>query len=280
MVDHVTARLAAALAISEDGRTSFGPAGAAAVSSHHFAVGRLLSVTANRRADPKAFLGTMTSLWGLGNRLSARAVKDRFVFQFSNPEDRQRTVEGGPWFFGKWALAMAEFDGLKDPAQVLTSSFPVWVEIMGLPPALVTEGAVALIGATLGEIVHLDKAGIRKGTAARVRIRHVLSSPVKQVFPPSTFDFTSAASATVRFRYERLVGFCRVCGMMEHQRSGCGGPPAALQVSFGANPNPSLVGSAAPSLAEVLAQSTAPNLFTSVAKSTSLQGFSVSALAA
>ena len=47
------------------------------------------------------------------------------------------------------------------------------------------------------------------------------------------FEFCSAGvTVTLTFKYDRTVGFCRVCTLLEHPASGCRGPPdmTAVQV--------------------------------------------------
>ena len=82
MVDAVSARLAASLAISENGKRSFGPQSATAVSNNFFGVGRLLAFN-GKPAKPKVVMGTLTKLWDLGNRLSMRHQNGRYLLQFS-----------------------------------------------------------------------------------------------------------------------------------------------------------------------------------------------------
>ena len=225
MSDEVSTQFAAALAIHDHGRISFGAAGAAAISPHFFAVGRLLSQK-KKKPEPKAVIGTLTSVWDFGNRLQMRAVGDRFVLRFTRREDRLHVLSDGPWFYGRALFAVAEYDGLSDVASVPILTFPVWVEVLGLPPALMTPEAVELLGATLGHVNNLDRLGINTGRRAKVKVIHRLSDPIRAAFPPMTYEFGSAKVAVnLSFRYAKTVGFCRVCGLMEHLLGGCGGPP-------------------------------------------------------
>ena len=245
MAEEVSARFAAALAIKEKGRVVFGgAAGDAAISKQPYAVGRLLS----RKAEPKAVIGTLMSVWGLKNRLQMRAQGDRFVMKFDREEDRREVLAGGPWFFNRTLFAVAAFDGLCDPAKVPILSFPVDIEILGLPPALLTKEAVLLIGSTLGEVIEYDELGIRRGTRAKVRVHHKLCDPIRQAFPPAVYEFGSKRiPVTLSFKYERTYGFCRTCGLLEHLSGECGGPPdfSEVQVIGGgqsgpSHPNPNL----------------------------------------
>ncbi|KAL6128331.1 hypothetical protein ACLB2K_071686 [Fragaria x ananassa] len=48
---------------------------------------------------------------------------------------------------------------------------------------------------------------------------------MQEAFGDLPFKFGSIRFP-VKVKYDRTVGFCRVCGMFVHQDSGCGGPPA------------------------------------------------------
>jgi hypothetical protein len=183
MVDEVSACLAATLAISENGKVRFGSCGSVALSQHHYAVGRVLA--SRKSVDPKAFMGTIAKIWGFRNRLSINEhASGRFIFKFSRLLERDQTIKGVPWFFGKAMVVLALYDGLGDPTKMELSAFPVWVHIIGLPSALVTSEVALLVGETLGSVLQVDKVGIRRGDFVRVRIRHVLTNLVKQAFPP------------------------------------------------------------------------------------------------
>ena len=97
-----------------------------------------------------------------------RAVGERFVLRFTRREDRDHVLNDGPWFYGRDLFAVAVYDGLSDVASVPIKSFPMWVEILGLPPTLMTLEAVELLGATLGRVDHPDRLGINSGRQAKV----------------------------------------------------------------------------------------------------------------
>lgn len=96
------------------------------------------------------------------------------------------------------------------------SALPIWVHIIGLPPTLFTLEAGLLVGETLGSVVQVDKDGIRLSDLVCVRISHALSNLVKQAFPPTEFEFSHGVVAVLSFRYDCVVGFCKVCGLLEH----------------------------------------------------------------
>ncbi|KAL6188487.1 hypothetical protein ACLB2K_039879 [Fragaria x ananassa] len=255
MFDEVAQRFSSVLALRDGGRLSFGAVRAALAPTQFFAVGRLLTFK-RKVPDPKAVIGTLYSVWDLQNRMQMRAREDRFVLRFTRADDRKHLLTGGLWFYGRSQFVLAEYDGLQDVASVPIESFPVWVDIKGLPDALWTEEAVEKVGLSLGFVEHLDKLGLKRGSRIRVRILHKLSDPVQEAFGDLPFEFGSIRfPVKLQVKYDWTVGFCRVCGMFVHQDSGCGGPPAltpqfidieSMRTAFGyggaarvsSNPNP------------------------------------------
>ncbi|KAL6225701.1 hypothetical protein ACLB2K_004550 [Fragaria x ananassa] len=199
MSDEVAQRFSSVLVLRDGGRLSSG----APAPTQFFAVGRLLTF-----------------------KRKMRAREDRFVLRFTRADDRKHLLTGGPWFYGRSQFVLAEYDGLQDVASVSIESFPVWVDIKGFPDALWTEEAVEKVGLSLGFVEHLDKLGLKRGSRIRVRILHKLSDPVQEAFGDLPFEFGSIRfPVKLQVKYDRTVGFCRVCGMFVHQDSGCGGPP-------------------------------------------------------
>ncbi|KAL6220133.1 hypothetical protein ACLB2K_007890 [Fragaria x ananassa] len=231
MSDEVAQHFVTALAITVGDRPLNGAARVTAAPPHVFAVGRLLSLS-RHKPDPRASIGTLTSVWDLQNRLQMRANGDQYVMRFTKAEDKKMILGGGSWFFGRSLFVLAEYDGLHDVAVVSIVSFPVWVEIMGLPPRLFTDEATEKVGltGTVAPEVQVDKLGVKRGIRVRVRASHHFCDPILEVFPNVPFEFGSQRFlVNLKFNYNRTV--CRDCGMLEHSNSGCEGPPV-LQPRF------------------------------------------------
>ncbi|KAL6188750.1 hypothetical protein ACLB2K_040141 [Fragaria x ananassa] len=199
MVDEVS-RLAAALAISENGKVSFGATVAAAFTGYSYAVGRLMSL--KKKVEPRAFMATMGVLWGLRNRLMILPQGDRYVLQFKVEADCKDLLENGPWFYGKTVFALAKYDERSDAASVPITFVPVLVEVFSLPMDLWMKKALYMVGKERSDYNH------------------------------------------AHFQVRAHVGFCRVCGLLEHCPGGCQDPlnmsEAVLRSGEGsrANPNP------------------------------------------
>lgn len=83
MIDEVS-RLPMVLAILESGRVSFGAVGAAAFSSHSYAVGRLMS--SKKKIVPKLSWQQWSHFWDLKGKLQIRDQGERYVMRFDDVE--------------------------------------------------------------------------------------------------------------------------------------------------------------------------------------------------
>ncbi|KAL6180879.1 hypothetical protein ACLB2K_047538 [Fragaria x ananassa] len=95
--------------------------------------------------------------------------------------------------------------------------------------ALMTEEAAEKIGHTLGLVEQIDKMNIKWGICARVRVWQKLCDLVDEAFGELPFEFGSRHfSVKLKLKYERTVDFCKVCGMLIHSATSCGGLPSSV----------------------------------------------------
>ncbi|KAL6218329.1 hypothetical protein ACLB2K_011543 [Fragaria x ananassa] len=159
---------------------SFGLVGSSAISGQSFVVGRLLN---QKQLDTKGFMATMTFVWDL-RYLSIRPVGDRFLLTFSREADcgfmlyvpsrslrwQRRSDQGRHsrrLTVDPPSIMILVISNLLSLTLSISCDFPTWVEILGLPPRLMTEEAVEKIGSNLGDVIHPDKNNIRLGLKAR-----------------------------------------------------------------------------------------------------------------
>ncbi|KAL6144731.1 hypothetical protein ACLB2K_055422 [Fragaria x ananassa] len=64
-----------------------------------------------------------------------------------------------------------------------------------------------------------------------MKVIHSILDPIHETLPHIIYEFGSdKVTALLSFNYERTIGFCHVCGLLEHAATGYGGPPDLLQV--------------------------------------------------
>nr|XP_011470510.1 PREDICTED: uncharacterized protein At4g02000-like [Fragaria vesca subsp. vesca] len=158
-------------------------------------------------------------------------------------------------------IILNDYDGFSDIMAVPLDFVWLWVRIEGLPAALSTAATARLVAETIGAVLQVDNGGFQRGLA-RVRITLPLNQPVRldrriRVSPTDVLQ--------VIYRYERLVGRCRTCFMLNHGGEACPREteevvdlgseapraPVPPPIVFRANSTPTLTVPNSPSLASL-----------------------------
>lgn len=97
---------------------------------------------------------------------------------------------------------------------------PFWIQIRGIPFQFLNREVISHVGRALGNLLDVD---YEAEAAARVEYVRVLvnwdvSLPLRF---QRHFQFQAGVNTLLRFRYERLRGFCEVCGLMTHDSGAC-----------------------------------------------------------
>jgi hypothetical protein len=104
--------------------------------------------------------------------------------------------------------------------QPLINFIPFWIQIRGIPYHYLTREVIAHVGRALGNLMEVD-FGLE--TAARVdyvrvQVNWNIEDPLRF---QRNFQFEANVNTLLRFRFERLRGFCEVCGMLTHDSGAC-----------------------------------------------------------
>ncbi|KAL6144890.1 hypothetical protein ACLB2K_055580 [Fragaria x ananassa] len=114
-------------------------------------------------------------------------------------------------------IILNDYDGFSDIRSVPLDSVWIWVGIQGLPAVLSTVATARLVVETIGVVLQVDHGGFQRGLA-RVRVTLPLNQPVRldrriRVSPMDVLQVT--------YKYERLIGRCRTCSMLNHDEETC-----------------------------------------------------------
>uniref|UniRef100_A0A2N9F0P5 Reverse transcriptase domain-containing protein n=1 Tax=Fagus sylvatica TaxID=28930 RepID=A0A2N9F0P5_FAGSY len=116
-------------------------------------LGKLIT---NKFFSKDAMKSMMLRLWGESRGISVQDISDNlFVFQFPDEHERTRVMNGSPWMFDNYLLALKEFDG----------SIPATGE---------------RVGGTIGPVKEVDVSenGVGWGKALRIRLNLDFTKPV------------------------------------------------------------------------------------------------------
>ncbi|GMY09617.1 hypothetical protein FCV25MIE_04856 [Fagus crenata] len=150
--------------------------------------------------NKEALKTTMLRLWGASRGITATNISDNlFAFQFPNEYERTRVLNGAPWLFDNYLLALQEFDG-----SIPAIQFSSLTLIFGYN-SMVKE-------------VDAPENGIGWGSALRVRLQLDFTRPIPR---GRLISFSSLGQMWVSFRYERLPWICFHCGLIGHLERDC-----------------------------------------------------------
>ena len=139
-----------------------------------------------------------------------------FQFIFPNEESLELVMRRGPWAFNDRMLIIQRWV----PQMPLLNFIPFWTQIRGILYQFLNRGVVEHIGRALGQVldVDFDAEAVARIDFVRVLLHWDITQPLRF---QRNFQFTVGVNTLLRFRYERLRGFCEVCGMLTHDSGAC-----------------------------------------------------------
>ena len=184
----------------------------------HCLLGKLIIDKYFNRA---VFKTTMLRLWGFAWGMTIQTMGDNlFLFQFSDEFERERVMQGSPWLFDNYQLALNAFDGSCPVHQIRFTHSCFWVQLHGVPMYYMTKETGERVGNVMGTVleVAVPKSGIGWGPSLRVRLRLDITKPLPRGW---LITFHYVGQMWVSFRYERLPWFCFHCGVLVHAEKVC-----------------------------------------------------------
>ncbi|KAL9293320.1 hypothetical protein AtEden1_Chr3g0191721 [Arabidopsis thaliana] len=179
-----------------------------------------------RRQNLRSIVASMPRVWGQAGLVHGRIVpENQFQFIFPSEESLETVIRRGPWAFNDRMLLLQRWTPLENPPLLNFINF--WIQIRGIPFHFLSREVIGEIGRAIGNVLDID---FDAEAAARVEfVRVQISWDVDQPLRfQRYFQFQAGVNTLLRFRYERLHGFCEVCGMLTHDSGAClilnGGP--------------------------------------------------------
>jgi len=128
----------------------------------------------------------------------------------------ETVLRRGPWAFNDRMLIIQRWT----PQLPLLDFIPFWIQVRGIPYQFLNRGVVEHIGRSLGQVldVDFDVEVVARMDFVRILIHWNITHPLHF---QRNFQFALGTNTLLRFRYERLRGFCEVCGMLTHDSGAC-----------------------------------------------------------
>ncbi|RID58207.1 hypothetical protein BRARA_F01517 [Brassica rapa] len=172
-----------------------------------------------RKQNLRGLMTALPRMWGLTGVVSGRIVdKKKFQFVFPSEDLLMSVLRRGPWAFNERMLVMQRWiPGMED---TMLNSIPLWVQIRGIPLEFLMEPVIRNIGDRMGEVITVDFNPESSGDVefARVQLNWNINHPLRF---QKNFQFSPGVNTLLKFRYERLRGFCDVCGVITHDSGDC-----------------------------------------------------------
>ncbi|EOA36728.1 hypothetical protein CARUB_v10012496mg [Capsella rubella] len=172
-----------------------------------------------RRQNLRSIIASMPRVWGQSGLVHGRIVGgNQFQFIFPSEESLVTVLRRGPWAFNDRLLVLQRWYPLENPP--LINFIPFWVQIRGIPFQFLNREVISHIGRSIGNLLEVDYDGEAAARVEFVRVQISWDILLPLRFQRQ-FQFQVGINTLLRFRYERLRGFCEVCGMMTHDTGAC-----------------------------------------------------------
>ncbi|KAJ4912230.1 Uncharacterized protein Rs2_06851 [Raphanus sativus] len=172
-----------------------------------------------RKQNLRAIVATMPRSWGFEGIVRGRLIEGRrFQFVFPSEEALETVLRRGPWAYAERMLALQRWTPLMDMDTL--NYIPFWVQIRGIPMQVINREVIVYIARIMGQYIQMDYNEESGGRMefVRVRLNWNINHPLKF---QRNFQFSPGVNTLLKFQYERLRGFCEVCGMLTHDTGAC-----------------------------------------------------------
>ena len=166
-----------------------------------------------RRQNIRSIVASMPRVWGHAGLVHGRIVPgNQFQFIFPFEESLETVIRRGPWAFNDRMLVLQKWSS---SANFNLNIIPFWIQIRGIPFHFLSREVIGEIGRAIGNVEEID---YDPETAARVEfVRVQINWNVEQPLRfHRNFQFQAGVNTLLKFRYERLRGFCEACGLLTH----------------------------------------------------------------
>ena len=172
-----------------------------------------------RKQNLRAIVASMPRSWGLEGIVRGRITEGRrFQFVFPSEEAMETVFRRGPWAYAERMLVLQRWTPLMDMGMM--DYIPFWVQIRGIPLQFMNREVILYIARIMGQYTQMEYNEETGGRLefVRVRLNWNINHPLQF---QRNFQFVPGENTLLCFQYERLRGFCEVCGFIKHDTGAC-----------------------------------------------------------
>lgn len=159
-------------------------------------------------------------LWNPKGILSCKPLEDNTViFTFENLADKIRVQKGSPWLLDKCLMLLENATPDMVISKLSFSVCPFWIQLHGLPLALLNKNFASLAGNSIGHFLEVDTDifGSVIGRYLRIRVEININKPLRRILQ---IDY-KGKNLRILLKYERLPELCFYCGLIGHTFKDC-----------------------------------------------------------
>lgn len=166
--------------------------------------------------------GILSKAWAFETQLAVEELAANiFLFEFSSKLNRDKALDRQPWTVKGYALILKVWLAGCTWQEIDLMTFPVWIQIHGLPLERSNETTARAIMETVGEVLAIEGKKERKlWCVPYIRVKVLLDSR-KPLPAGHQLQRYETVALWVPFKFERLAGFYYTCGMMGHMQFLC-----------------------------------------------------------
>ncbi|KAG2299352.1 hypothetical protein Bca52824_035824 [Brassica carinata] len=137
----------------------------------------------------------------IGRPIMQTSKTRKFQIVFLSEEMLLSVINRGPWAFNERMVIISRWVSGMDDDDL--NYIPLWMQIRGIPFEYLSEPVICNIGDRMGEVMTVDFNPNVNAAVEFVRVR-------------LNWNFSPGFNTLLKFRYERLKGFCDQCRMITH----------------------------------------------------------------
>ncbi|KAI8005848.1 hypothetical protein LOK49_LG07G00566 [Camellia lanceoleosa] len=189
--------------------------------SNLYLVGKIL---ASKNLNKTAVLNIIQGAWKTRAKLVISSwLNNIFLFQFIDPEDRQRVLMEAPWSVMGYLLVLQPLALGRSVEQMDFKWSPFWIQVYGTPVAKLTRQNGEIIGRRIGNLIGVEALHdslLLERSFLRLRVEVDVSKPLPRGFILQHHGSKDKES-WVSYKYEKLSDFCYDYGRLGHESSSC-----------------------------------------------------------
>lgn len=141
--------------------------------------------------------------------------KGFFLVRFSNSEDYDNVLRGGPWFIGDYFLAIKPWEPYFIASEAKLTSVAAWVRLPELPIEFYDTSVLCEIGSAIGPVLRIDSytASETREGYARLCVHLDLEKPLIRA--------VRVGRLVQKVLYEGISSLCFCCGKLGHKQENC-----------------------------------------------------------